>query len=148
MWENCVTSEEMVNNEHVYYGKTTNLRGEIHGQLFQSLGSSLTDIGYVFYNQWNLLGTLESRLFQKNTLITNSTYAFYNCNKLTGLGYDLYSTCKKLKDLSYAFQYCSGLRGRSFNYLALSTVTNKHHCFSGCTNLDNYEDLVDAGWAE
>ena len=148
MWENLVTPEERVKNEHNYYGKTTNLRGEIPGQLFQSLGNSLTNVGNVFYNQWNLLGILESRLFQQNTLITNSTYAFCNCNKLTGLGYDLYSTCKKLVDLSYAFQSCSGLRGPSFNYLALATVTNKHHCFTGCTNLDNYEDLLDAGWAE
>ena len=148
MWENLVTNEERVKNEHNYYGKTTNLRGEIPGQLFQTLGNSLTDVGRAFYGQSQLLGILESRLFEKNTLLTTSTYTFYGCYGLTGLGYDLYSTCKKLTNLSYAFIFCSGLRGQSFNYLALSTVTNKHHCFSGCTNLDNYEDLLDAGWAE
>ena len=148
MWENLVTNEERVKNEHNYYGKTTNLRGEIPGQLFQPLGNSLTTVDHVFYGQSQLLGVLESRLFQQNTLLSNSTYAFFSCNNLTGLGTDLYSTCKKLADLSFAFAYCSGLRGQSFNYLALSTVTNKHHCFSGCTNLENYEDLLDAGWAE
>lgn len=123
------------------------LTGCISPKLFQVAGSSLKDIEYMFYCCSNITGELMNGTFDYNTQLKNAQYIF-SFTKIKRLGNLLFDKCKRLENLTQAFDNCSKLTGRTFNYKDMTSVIEKARCFGYCTGLENYAEAKRDGWAD
>lgn len=115
------------------------LEGAIPPNLFRS-NTKLTNIEGMFCAA-PVSGDIDGNLFRYNTLLENASWLFWN-SKLNSLGSNLFSTCGKIKNLSYTFAGNTTLRGNAPR-LWESTATTFARCFQSCTGLDNYAQIPD-----
>jgi len=97
----------------------------VKGQL-PEIPSTVTDMSYAFENCNNLTGSIP----ELPSTVTNMSYAFHGCNKLTGSIPELPSN---VTDISYAFLGCNKLTG-SIPQLP-STITDMEDAFYNASKL-------------
>lgn len=123
------------------------LIGYVPEDLFKPCGTKLRTIEGLFHACSEITGTLESNTFVNNTELRNCYEAFGE-TKLTGLGSNLFKTCTKITDMRLTFDSCKSLKGSTFDYKNMTSVTQKARCFGYCTGLDNYAEAKANGWAD
>lgn len=123
-----------------------------------------TNLNYLFYGCTNLAGALPEKLFAANSQVTQFTYTFYDCTKLTGLPENLFANNKAATTFTCTFVACAGFTGEipaglfvnqplntSFNatffkcsgftsipatlFTNNPLVTDIRDCFNACTGL-------------
>ena len=140
----------------------TNLQ-EIHG-LFNWYEVSVTSTCGIFKNNPSLtnisealgnsaLQTIAVDEFSNNKELVNVSYLFSNSSQLTNM--PNFKENKKITDFSYAFQNCTSLRGSTptdengyklwqrAGKEGYPATINGEHCFRGCTQLDDYNEIPD-----
>ena len=94
--------------------------------------SNVTNMSYMFYDCSKLTSLDVSKFDTSN--VTNMSYMFYYCSKLTSLDVSRFDT-SKVTDMSYMFDDCSGLTSLDLSNFNTSNVTFMDRMFSGCNAL-------------
>ena len=149
-------------NRYTLYGFFGNTKVEGYFEDFLSKLPMLTDVSYLFYHAsenralkycyYDNNGvddeygnSLSIALFENNTLLQNTSYAFQNCAGLTGcIPYktvngnvvSIFESCKNnIVNASYMFAGCSMLTGNDIDNSAMVGVADS--LFTNCPNLQN-----------
>lgn len=149
-------------NRYTLYGFFGNTIVEGYFEDFLSKLPMLTDVSYLFYHAsenralkycyYDNNGvddeygnSLSIALFENNTLLQNTSYAFQNCAGLTGcIPYktvngnvvSIFESCKNnIVNASYMFAGCSMLTGNDIDNSAMVGVADS--LFTNCPNLQN-----------
>lgn len=147
LFENCRNLESLSHFLNMWNEKdnkpyAAKITGSIPPDLFKNC-TKLKNINAWIHCCFSINGDIPGSLFENCTSLENTSYAFGH-NAITSLGVDLFRTCTKLKDMSYTFVGCSKLRGRAPEFWTSQhpiNPTSVQGCFSGCVNLDNYNDI-------
>ena len=92
----------------------------------------VTDMSYMF-NNCSKLTSLDVSKFNTAT-VTKMNCMFYNCSKLTSLDVTKFNTAN-VTDMSYMFNFCSALLSLDVTNFNTEKVTNMQDMFSGCKAL-------------
>ena len=149
-------------SRYTLYGFFGNTKVEGYFEDFLSKLPMLTDVSYLFYHAsenralkycyYDNNGvddeygnSLSIALFENNTLLQNTSYAFQNCAGLTGcIPYktvngnvvSIFESCKNnIVNASYMFAGCSMLTGNDIDNSAMVGVADS--LFTNCPNLQN-----------
>ena len=96
----------------------------------------VTDMSYMF-NNCSKLTSLDVSKF--NTVnVTNMNSMFYNCSKLTSLDVTKFNTAN-VTNMSYMFYSCSALLSLDVTNFNTENVTNMSRMFSGCSKLTSLD---------
>lgn len=137
---------------------STTIQGACNGE-----GNVTTTLG-LFKNNPNLVSakwafqkqpitTLDSDEFDNCTKLENIFGVFLNCTSLTNV--PTFNGAKNIKDFSYAFSGCTSLTGSTpvdengyklwerAGKEGYPATINGEHCFRGCTQLDDYNEIPD-----
>ncbi len=98
--------------------------------------SGITNISYMFYN-CNKLTSLDLSSFDTSS-VTNMSGMFFNCDKLINLDLNNFDTCN-VTDMSAMFAGCQNLTSlnlSNFNTSNVSNMPNMFYCCNKLTNLD------------
>ncbi len=86
-----------------------------------------------FYNMQKLQ-TITGMNYLNTSEVTNMSYMFLNCIKLTSLDVSRFNTSKVIY-MTQMFSYCTGLTSLDVSSFNTSNVTNMQNMFSSCTSL-------------
>lgn len=101
----------------------------------------VTDMSYMF-NNCRKLSSLDLSKFNTEN-VTNMTYMFYNCSALSSLDLSNFNTAK-VENMSYMFSDCFTLTTiYGSDEFVTEEVYNSQDMFSGCTNLKGAIDKYD-----
>ena len=92
----------------------------------------VTDMSYMFNNCSKLTSLDVSKFNTAN--VTKMNCMFYNCSKLTSLDVTKFNTAN-VTDMSYMFNFCSALLSLDVTNFNTANVTNMQDMFSGCKAL-------------
>ena len=92
----------------------------------------VTDMSYMFNNCSKLTSLDVSKFNTAN--VTKMNCMFYNCSKLTSLDVTKFNTAN-VTDMSYMFNFCSALLSLDVTNFNTEKVTNMQDMFSGCKAL-------------
>ena len=92
----------------------------------------VTDMSYMFNNCSKLTSLDVSKFNTAN--VTKMNCMFYNCSKLTSLDVTKFNTAN-VTDMSYMFNFCSALLSLDVTNFNTANVTNMQYMFSGCKAL-------------
>ena len=92
----------------------------------------VTDMSYMFNNCSKLTSLDVSKFNTAN--VTKMNCMFYNCSKLTSLDVTKFNTAN-VTDMSYMFNFCSALLSLDVTNFNTEKVTNMQNMFSGCKAL-------------
>ena len=92
----------------------------------------VTDMSYMFNNCSKLTSLDVSKFNTAN--VTKMNCMFYNCSKLTSLDVTKFNTAN-VTDMSYMFNFCSALLSLDVTNFNTANVTNMQSMFSGCQAL-------------
>ncbi len=98
--------------------------------------SGITNTSYMFYN-CNKLTSLDLSSFDTSS-VTNMSGMFFNCDKLINLDLNNFDTCN-VTDMSAMFAGCQNLTSlnlSNFNTSNVSNMPNMFYCCNKLTNLD------------
>lgn len=143
LFENCfelISARSMLRMDGSNLPHSSKLTGAIPENLFRNC-RKLRDVNGMFCST-KVNGDLPGNLFRYNTLLENAGWLFSGA-QLTSLGSNIFSTCGKIRDLSYTFNANTTLTGTAPDLWNKSTATVFAKCFAGCTNLDNYAQIPD-----
>ena len=122
------------------------LKGQIPPTLFMTC-TKLQEIVSLFAYCNLLTGELSNQLFAKCPQLTKCNGTFYYCSGLTSISSGLFSdkTNPKITTFVECFAGCSNLKGTAPALWSQFSGADRTRCFSGCTKLDNYNEIPD-GW--
>ena len=93
---------------------------------------------YRFFENLKKLETITGLEYLNTEKVTNMSYMFNSCSKLTSLDVSNFNT-KKVTNMSFMFSYCSTLTTIYVNdKFVIDKVTNGSYMFDNCTNLKDY----------
>jgi len=103
---------------------------------FTASSNNNFDLSYLFYN-CHLLETIS---FNRNFIVSDMKNMFYECNSLTSIILNQFSTGSNYIDLSYMFYNCHSIKSITFNSNNFK-VNNMFYMFYNCSNLENIINL-------
>lgn len=92
--------------------------------------------------------SIPADLFKYNTAVTSFSHCFRGCSKLTSIPADLFKYNTKVTNFLYCFGYCESVTSALPTLWISHSSASGSYCFLYCTNASNYQDAVNAGWAE
>ena len=95
---------------------------------------------YFWFQGLSKLSTIEGIGYLNTDNVTNMSYMFYNCSKLTSTSLDVskFNTAN-VTDMGYMFYKCSKLESLAMSNFNTANVTNMDHMFAECSNLTSLD---------
>ena len=90
-----------------------------------------------FYDMRNL-ESLTGMSYLNTCEVTNMSWMFYNCSKLTSLDVSQFNT-SEVTDMSYMFDNCRTLTSLDLSHFNTSKVTYMYEMFNGCSGLTSLD---------
>ena len=98
--------------------------------------ANVTDMSYMFLG-CKKLTSLDVTKFN-TAKVTNMSNMFANCSKLTSLDVTKFNT-EKVRDMSYMFYNCSKLTSLNVTHFNTANVTDMRYMFYGCSSLTSLD---------
>lgn len=96
-----------------------------------------------FYDHKNL-ESIEGLQYLNTDMVTDMSYMFHNCNKLSSLDLTMFNT-SKVENMRCMFQLCSGLVSIDLTSFNVAKVIDMYGMFYSCSNLKTI--YVKEGWS-
>lgn len=122
------------------------LTGQLDPQMFMT-NTKLENLDHMFYACGGLRGELSSTLFAFNGKLVNVKGLFRGCGGIESISPQLFSDVNNpdITGFDYTFSGCSKMTGMAPTIWQQFTSATRTSCFSGCTQLDNWDSIPD-GW--